>query len=156
MVQRRNPLKHILCTPHFRFCSLSQVRGRRSLCLPKDLVARLNLEQVALPLPVIPSCVSVLTLLGVFVRHCRLDCTFQTFVSASLRPGQEKVLPSLPLPFCHLSPLPPIPTIPPAPSFFLPPVQNPSNFSSAPALNCFLLFGLGFKTNGLPVGLWHG
>ncbi len=42
-----------------------------------------------------------------------------------MRPGQLKVLSSLPLSFCHMSPLPLIPTISPAPPFFFFPHPNP-------------------------------
>ena len=55
--------------------------------------------------------------------HC-LDCTFLVSLFSGLEPGHKKVLPPIPRPCCHICPLPPIPTNPPAPSLSLFPCPN--------------------------------
>ena len=70
--------------------------------------------------------------------HC-LDCTFLVSLFSGLEPGHKKVLPPIPRPCCHICPLPPIPTNPPAPSLSLFPCPNLFTFLLCTLTLFFLL-----------------
>ena len=121
--------------PHYRFALPKKSCLRRLLWKQCSYIlhkstSRVHIEQTlswGTCGPKVDPSISVLTLFSFFVRHChcRLDCTFLTVFLFSLRPGQLKVLSFLPLFFCHMSPLPLIPTILPAPPISFFPHPNP-------------------------------
>ena len=74
--------------------------------------------------------------------------------SSGLGPGHKKVLPLIPRPCCHMCPLPPIPTNPPAPSLSLFPCPNLFTFLLCTLTLVFfaLLFRFRSQISCLPEG----
>ena len=117
-----NPSKNLLCMPDFFFCHTGT--GHNSLGPKRRLGGQANVWQVPHHPPTLLNCIFGLNLSPFLCQaHC-LDCTFLVSLFSGLEPGRKKVLPPIPRPCCHMCPLPPIPTNPPAPSLSLFPCPN--------------------------------